>query len=149
MSQISENYKTSLLNHPVIHMNKFEEAAALSFKRRARFVDFYYPEKEIEKICHKFFGSTNENQKNGLKIQYKKMKQSVIESKSIGLVILGCNLKDKLIDTYPTIQNTIIELTVDSICRLLLREYFNPEEVEKYCRETPNFEIYYQSLCKN
>ena len=29
------------------------------------------------------------------------MKQSVIDSKSIGLVILGCNLKDILIDTYP------------------------------------------------
>ena len=30
-----------------------------------------------------------------------------------------------------------------------LQQAFNPEEVEKYCRETPNFEIYYQSLCKN
>ena len=65
MSKISENYKTSLLNHPVIHMNKFEEAAALSFKRRARFVDFYYPKKEIEDICLKFFEIQMKTQKMG------------------------------------------------------------------------------------
>ena len=132
MSQISDNYKKSLLNHSVIHMNKFEEAAALSFKRRARFVDFYYPEEEIEKICFSYFGNTNENQKNGLTVQYHKMKENIIKTKSIGLVIIGCNLKDKLIDTYPTLQNTTIELTVDSICRLLLREYFSPEEAIKF-----------------
>ena len=46
------------------------------------------------------------------------MKEAVIKENKIGLVLIGANLDDILIDTYPTIHNTTIDLTVKSISRI-------------------------------
>ena len=102
----------TLLGVDTISTDDIEKAATLCFTRRQRFVDGYYVEEEIENICKQFFGNTNVNQKNGLIKQYGKMKEYVSEHKLIGLFLIGMNLDNIIIDTYPTQNGTEIELTV-------------------------------------
>ena len=91
-----------ILRVETISSDDIERAATLCFTRKQRFCEGYYVEKEIEEICNLFFGDTNVNQKNGLIKQYGKMKEYVTEHKLIGLVLIGMNLDNIIIDTYPT-----------------------------------------------
>ena len=72
------------------------------------------------------------------------MKEAVIKENKIGLVLIGANLDGILIDTYPTIHRTTIDLTVKSISRIFLREHFTNDEVTELCKKTHNFDIYYK-----
>ena len=60
------------------------------------------------------------------------------------------NIKDsnQHINYYTQINNDNVELTVTSICIVLLTEYFdynnNQSYIDSLCKKTPNFEIYYQ-----
>ena len=38
---------------------------------------------------------------------------------------------------------TILNLTISSICRTLIREHFTEQELINLCASTPNFQIYY------
>ena len=133
-----------VLDLPEIELNEVENAAKLSFLRAQRFVEGYCVKNEIIELYNKFFGNTGRNQKYGLVKLYKDIKDDIINRKKIGLVLIGANLDDILIDQYPTINNTIIDLTVKSISRVLLKEYFTKTEINSLCRETPNFNIYYK-----
>lgn len=126
-----------------IKFNDIQEASKTCFIRAQRFVGGYNVENEIIKLCEKFFGNTNVNQKNGLVKQYNSMREEVIKNNKIGLVLIGMNLDNTLIDSYPTIQGNIIDLTVKSITRILIRDYFNEVEINDLCKKTPNFHIYY------
>ena len=64
----------------------------------------------------------------------------------IGLILLGVNTEDILIDYYPTVQGNIIALTVDSICKVLIREHFTKSEVNTVCRRTKGFDTYYPAV---
>ena len=134
-----------VLDLPEMKFNQVEEAARLCFLRAQRFIEGYYVENEITEFYHNFFGNTCRNQKFGLIKLYKDIKQEIIKQKKIGLILIGANLDNILIDQYPTVNNTIIDLTVKSISRVLLREHFTREEIDKLCRETPNFNIYYKN----
>ena len=134
-----------VLDLPEMEFNPVEEAARLCFLRAQRFIEGFYVENEITEFYHKFFGNTGRNQKFGLVNLYKNMKQDIIKQKKIGLILIGANLDNILIDQYPTVNNTIIDLTVKSISRVLLREHFTREEIDRLCRETPNFNIYYKT----
>ena len=136
----------TLLGVDKINVDNIERAATLCFTRRERFCDGYYVEKEIEEICNKFFGNTNVNQNNGLMKQYNLMKEYVNEHKLIGLFLIGMNLDNIIIDTYPTQNGTEIELTVKSICRCFLKSYFTQDEIHCICQATPNFDIYYDHV---
>ena len=141
-------YQTSipeLLELNKVELNKEGNAASLCFTRAQRFIEGYYVENEVTELYNRFFGDTNVNQKNGLINQYKSMKEAVIKENKIGLVLIGANLDDILIDTYPTIHNNIINLTVQSISRIFLREYFTNDEVTELCKKTHNFDIYYKT----
>lgn len=134
-----------LLELNKVELNEEGKAASLCFTRAQRFIEGYYVEKEVTELYNRFFGNTNVNQKNGLIKQYNSMKEAVIKENKIGLVLIGANLDDILIDTYPTIHNTTIDLTVRSISRIFLREYFTNDEVIELCKKTQNFEIYYKT----
>ena len=138
-----------ILGVETISSDDIEKAAILCFTRKQRFVDGYYVEKEIEEICNQFFGNTNVNQKNGLISQYGKMKEYVTERKLIGLFLIGMNLDNIIIDTYPTQNGTEIELTVKSICRCFLKSYFTQDEIHCICQATPNFDIYYDHILES
>ena len=65
------------------------------------------------------------------------------------ITITQLNLKDILIDTYPTVDNNIIDLTVDSISRVFLKEHFTQDEIHWMCQTTPNFDKYYDHILEN
>ena len=133
-----------VLDLPEMEFNQVEEAAKMCFLRAQRFIDGYNVKNEIVEFYNKFFGNTGRNQKYGLVKLYKDIKDEIVKQKKIGLIIIGANLDNILIDQYPTINNTIIDLTVKSISRVLLKEHFTKEQIDILCRETPNFNIYYK-----
>lgn len=129
--------------------NEIEKAAQLCFLRKERFVGGYYHEKELLDLCKMYFSNTNILQRFGLCSQYEKMKEVVVSKNLIGLILIGINYKNTVIDEYPTVNNTIITLTVASICRILVRNYFDIETLHTLCKKTPNFNIYYKSYSIN
>ena len=129
-----------------VEFDNVEKATTLVFKRAERFIDGYSVNEHITKLCRTYFGDTNLLQSEGLILQYKKMKQKVEQDNLIGLVLVGINTNDILIDYYPTSQGNIISLTVDSICKVLVREHFTKSEVDTICRRTDGFNTYYPAL---
>ena len=129
-----------VLNLSEIEFNDFEKAAKLCFIRAQRFIEGYYVENEIKKLCEKFFGNTNINQKNGLVKQYNSMKEEIVEKNKIGLILIGMNLEKSLIDKYPTIQGDVIDLSVKSITRILIKDYLTRDEVNNLCKKTKYLE---------
>ena len=51
------------------------------------------------------------------------MKDYIVSENKIGLILVGVNLHHILIDNYPTVNNTVIDLTVRGISRILLYQY--------------------------
>jgi len=133
-----------LLSLSKVDLDPVEDAASMVFRRSERYVEGYSTNEHIIKTCKQFFGNSSLIQKEGLIKQYKKMKQHVDRENLMGLVLYGINTSDILIDYYPTVQGNIIPLTVDSICKCLVREHFTKEEVDTICRRTDGFKTYYK-----
>ena len=133
-----------LLKSSNVDFDAVEKAASLVFIRAERFIEGYSTNEHIIKICKQFFGNSALIQKEGLIKQYKKMKQLIEHDNLMGLVLYGMNTSDILIDYYPTVQGNIIPLTIDSICKCLVREHFTKEEVDTICRRTDGFKTYYK-----
>lgn len=132
-----------ILNVDEIILNKEQKAASMYFYRfRPRFIDTDLRE-EIITLCNKFFGDKNVNEENGLIVQYTEMKKFVIDNEMIGLVLCGVNYKDILINNYTRVNLTCVQLTVSSITRTLLREFFSSSQLDELCRSAPKFETYY------
>jgi len=136
----------NILNINEIQLNNIEKAASLCFSRMQRFIWGYYCDDELTSLYTKFFGNTNVNQREGLMMQYHRLREKVIQENKMGLILYGMNVKDILIDNYPTYNNITIDLTVESISRILLKSYFTLEEIHNLCRATPNFNTYYQHV---
>ena len=119
----------------------YSEAAMMVWKRKPRFVEGYEPEEDITDFIQKVFGDYDKNIKEGLRTQYKILKDLVIKDNLIGLILLGKNV-DHFISDYVTCNNNIIELNVSTICTLLLNDYFTEEEIKQECYKTPNIELY-------
>ena len=126
-----------------LEFDSIEKATTLVFSRAPRFMDGYSTATHLTDVCKSFFGDTNVLQREGLIAQYRKMKQKVEQDNLIGLILLGVNTKEILIDYYPTAQGNLITLTVDSICKVLIREHFTKSEVDTICRRTDGFDTYY------
>jgi hypothetical protein len=133
-----------LLHMDKVQFDEIEQAGILCFIRAERFVGNYYVEEHITTLYKDFFGNTNVLQQTGLQVQYEKLKQRVIDEKLMGLVLHGMNIKNIIIDTYPTVHNMEIELSVESISKCLVRNYFTKAEVYDVCRKQGNFNLYYK-----
>lgn len=129
-----------------VEFDAVEKAASLVFSRAARFMDGYSVTNHLTDVCTSFFGDTNVLQREGLVAQYRKMKQKVGDDNLMGLILLGVNTKEILIDYYLTVQDNVIALTVDSICKVLIREHFTKSEVDTICRRTDGFDTYYPAV---
>jgi hypothetical protein len=132
-----------LLRMDQVVFDEIEESGILCFIRAQRFVDGYYVKEHITELYKDFFGNTNILQEVGLQIQYEQLKQKVSDKRLMGLVLNGMNLKNIVIDTYQTVHNMEIELSVESISKCLVRNYFTKAEVYDLCRKQGNFNIYY------
>lgn len=137
---------TDLYSVDKIEFTPEQTAASMVFKRGERFIGGYSHKIEMIKLCNSFFGENPLLEKTGLIHQFKEMRKRVIEKALIGLVLCGLNEQDTLIQNYTQENLSRIKLTVASITRTLIREYFTEEEVQQLCRDTPNFSIYYKPL---
>ena len=67
----------------------------------------------------------------------------------MALVLNGVNSDNILIDKYITNTNQVIDLTVVSISRILLKKHFSQKEIHELCRKTGNFDMYYKHILNN
>lgn len=117
-------------------------AAAKKFRRSERFIDGFSVERELTKLCNKFFGDKMVNEHNGLRKQYAQMKEYIVKNGFIGLVLNGIEEDTIFIANYTTQSLGIIRLTVASITITLLTDFFTEEEIEKQCLSIPGIENY-------
>ena len=124
---------------------KEEEAAMMIFKRKARFVEGYNMKTHLIEIIEKYFGNRTKLENQGLKPHFEELKTYVIDNNYIGLILFGTDINkiDLKITDYTNASMKNIKLTVNSICQTLIKEYIKSENVEALCRNTPNFEIYF------
>ena len=97
-----------------------------------RLVDGYDPIDELWNLLCPLFGDTRVLQKTGLVVQINALKIKVIDEGLMGLIIYGSNLNDdsdRIIDTYPTIDNKEITLTLRSVCNALLDDHMTDHEI--------------------
>ena len=133
----------NIYHEEVIKLTHIQKATSLCFIRRDRFVTGADYQSDLIELINLFFGNADILIHSGLIEQYKNLKKYVIEKNLVGLILCGFNDKTHIAE-YFTNTNTQINLTVSSITRTLIKDYFNEAEVNKYCRSTPNFAIYYK-----
>ena len=89
-------------------------------------------------VISNYFGNREKIQKEGLTIQYNKLKDFIIETKLIGLIYWGADGSNDcfntLVSEYSTMNKSTIKLTTGSICKYLLDEFIIRENVEEMCR---------------
>lgn len=128
------------------HLSQEEKAAILCYNRIARFIDGYNPYEELLKLL-KNFSDQEKLQKEGLVVNYNNLKQNIIYNNSIGLILYGSIAKqNKLLSIYINKKCEKIELYTKNVCLSLLNDYFEKEEIKKFCALTPNFKIYYNNI---
>lgn len=127
--------------------NDTQKAAILHFTEMAKSIEAYTVTTHLDQIILKFFGSNVDLHKYGLTKYYNLLKQEVIENNLIGLFLYGADKSkdDKLYQTYTTNHGSTINLTRNSICYILIKEYILEENLEDLCRKTPNFAKYYKN----
>lgn len=136
--------RENIYDEEEIKLTHIQKAASLCFIRRDRFVLGANYHDDLIELVNKFFGNADVLINSGLIEQYKNLKKYIIEKKLIGLILCGFNDKTH-IGTYFTNTNTQIDLNLSSITRTLVKDYFNEDDVNKYCRDTSNFAIYYKN----
>jgi hypothetical protein len=131
-------------------MNNLHKAAITVFSRKQRFMINYNIDSHIFDLYNKYFGDIKILNRDGLNIQYNKLKDQVINEKLIGLILYGnsletTNIKNRYINIYIRPKNKkTITLSVKGISEYLLNDYFNESIINKLCRETPNINLYYK-----
>ena len=146
LNSIHEYSIKDLLKFEKIELDKVQLASSYTFLRCERFVEGFDCNEELIKLINYFFGDLDVLTQTGLIEQYKDLKQKIINKKIISMIIVGLNKNDIFINNYKDINNNNIRLTVSSICRIILRDYFTVNEIDKCCRESPNFNIYFGNI---
>lgn len=132
MPSIYEIPRIHLLEVDKIDLTKEQEASRLIFVDKERLWDEYSNETELIKVCNKFFGDKGRNETNGLIHHFKEMKKWVVENNLEGLMLHGFRYTEILINRYTKEDmRTVVRLTVGSLTRTLIRDYFNPDELCK------------------
>lgn len=138
----------AFLHNPYGYPTAIQEAAIMCFKRAPRFVEGYDPIEELDNLILRNFHSIEQMHEKGLKFHYELLKENVIATNHIGLILMGADKskEDRKYYDYQTASKTIITLTRQSICYCLLKEYFaDDEEIDNLCKKTHNFNIYYKN----
>ena len=128
--------------------NDTQKAAILYFTEMVKSKKNYNINNHLDEIILKFFGSNRDLHKYGLSKYYKLLKQEVIENNLIGLFLYGADKSkdNKLYQTYTTNKKSTINLTRNSICYILIKEYILEENLDELCRKTSHFEEHYKPL---
>ena len=150
-----QNVNVQMIDNSIIPYDEYkllsrkELAAILGFKRHERFDENYLITDHLLTTIRKFFGNLNYLHSNGLVAQYKRLKQFVVDKHVIGLFLFGkvCNRKHStFIHEYKTESGKILELTTQSISKILIEQHFKYEEVQYLCQFSPNYPIYLRAV---
>lgn len=150
-----QNVNVQMIDNSIIPYDEYkllsrnELAAILGFKRHERFDEGYLIKDHLLTITRKFFGNLNYLHSNGLVSQYKRLKQFVVDKHLIGLFLFGkvSNRKHStFIHEYKTESGKILELSTQSISKILIEQHFKYEEVQYLCQFSPNYPIYYRAV---
>lgn len=146
----------SIMHNPWEYPTIVEHSAMLVFQRKAHFVENYDISEHLVSILREFFGNINQLRREGLSKQFINLKKVVEKECLIGLIFWGTDINriDMLITKYSqlnkdTNETNEIDITVNSICQILIREYIKEQNVDDLCKKTPNFNIYYDVLKKS
>jgi hypothetical protein len=148
----------SVMHNPWGYPTIIEQAAMLVFQRKARFVENYYCKDQLIYILKAFFGDRAKLHSEGLSKQFRSLQAYVETHNLIGLIFWGTDINriDELIIKYTQVNpntnpNTTseIDITINSLCQTLIREYIKESNVDRLCKQTPNFNIYYSALNKD
>ncbi len=145
LNSIYKHTIKDLLKFKKIELDNVQTAASLTFLRCERFIEGFDCNIELIKLINTFFGDLSVLTETGLIKQYKNLKIKIVDENSIAMILVGLNKGDILINNYTDVNYNNIKLTISSICRILLREHFTVDEIDKCCRESPNFEIYFNN----
>lgn len=108
------------------------DAELKKFIQGTRVVEGYDPVTELWNLLCPLFGDTRVLQRTGLVSQINTLKIKVTNEGLIGLIIYGSTLnddRDRIIDTYPTVDNKEITLTLRSVCNALLNDHMTDYEI--------------------
>jgi hypothetical protein len=100
--------------------------------------------KELIKLLKIDFGDLDILNHNGLKQQYESLKKKVIDGNKIDYIFNGLNINNITINNYYTADYRLINLTISSICRILLKEFFTKEEINQCCYNIINYNIIFE-----
>lgn len=133
------------LHNPYGYPSPEEKAAILCWLRKEQSLPEYKIENELDELIIKYFGNLHFLHRDGLTVYFNKLKDEVIQKHMIGLIIYGADRSrdDKKYVTYTDMNNKKTDLTRQSICYTLLKQYI--KNIEELCRKTPNFDVYYNS----
>ena len=113
-------------------MSHIEEALQ-KFIAGSRVIEGYDAITELWNLICPLFGDTRIIQRTGLVKQYQILKRQITETKQLPLIIYGANIsddRDRIVDDYPTQYNTVITLTLKSICKSFLEHHITDEEIK-------------------
>ena len=108
------------------------DAELKKFIQGTRVVEGYDAVDELWNLLCSLFGDTRVLQRTGLVAQINTLKTKVTNEGLIGLIIYGSTLnddRDRIIDTYPTVDNKEITITLQTVCNALLNDHMTDYEI--------------------
>ena len=136
------------LHNPWGYLTPKQEAAKTAALRVEKFVEGYSIDEELITLLNLYFSDKELLNQYGLKKFYTLLMMNVKDKHLIGIILYGTNIddrKDKLINSYYTVNGDNIKLTIKSICQFLIRDYIKMDNLDSLCEKVPNFDIYYKN----
>lgn len=91
---------------------------------------------DLERIYRKHFIDSGNTK---LSIKYTNLRNEIIENPVlVSLLLFGLNRKSIVIDSYTKKNYFFVKLTMSSISRILIREYFGKDEFHRQCKNCLN-----------
>jgi hypothetical protein len=125
------------------------ETAKLICRRAERFIEGFSTKTELITLYNEFFGDRGLIEHTGLRVAYENMKQKIISNHLIGLVLIGLEegMNDIFITNYTAMNfqamdYVVIKLTVGSISKSVIEDFFTEEEIIELCKAMPNYDVY-------
>lgn len=91
---------------------------------------------DLETLYRKHFMDSGNSK---LSIKYMNLRKEIIENPVlVCLVLFGLNRKSYVIESYTKNNRYFVKLTMSSISRILIREYFGKDEFHRLCEDCLN-----------
>ena len=144
MGNYSDDF-ASFLHCPQNFRSKKEDAAIAA---TTKIDSKKHLEEVLTNLLAKHINKDAHLEKTGLRSVYAKIKKQVVDENLFYLILIGYyemrGTSPKLCD-YWTVKRKKIELTVESVCIALMKDFFpSSEERERLTESTPNFSDYYK-----